>query len=200
MLHRIHSSAACDTVCYPLSGLVAVTAVSGAFVAGLDAGHAYNTFPLMDGRIVPAEYWDPYSIGWLDNSFEHTAAVQFHHRVLALSTLGCVTALWAATRRITGLPARTATLLHGMLGMTYTQVRVCRRPARRKQDIPLPWLGRVEDDVSELDTSGQGLPWQALSVRGCRSCVVCGSALVHRRASCHIHRSIHSAASCIYLL
>lgn len=101
-----------------------MTAVSGAFVAGLDAGHAYNTFPLMDGHMVPAEYWGPFSTGWLDNAFEHTAAVQFHHRVLALSTLGCVTALWVTTRRATGLPARTATLLDGMLGMTYTQVRV----------------------------------------------------------------------------
>jgi cytochrome c oxidase assembly protein subunit 15 len=115
---------------------VAVTAVSGAFVAGLDAGHAYNTFPLMDGRIVPAEYWGPYSTGWLDNAFEHTAAVQFHHRVLALSTLGCVTALWAATRRATGLPARTATLLHGMLGMTYMQVRVALYHAYQAAHFP----------------------------------------------------------------
>lgn len=51
--------------------------LAGAFVAGLDAGHAYNTFPLMGGRIVPEEY--SALPGWR-NAFENTAAVQFHHR------------------------------------------------------------------------------------------------------------------------
>ncbi len=46
-------------------------------MAGLDAGHAYNTFPLMGGRVVPEEYWAV--PGWR-NAFENTAAVQFHHR------------------------------------------------------------------------------------------------------------------------
>jgi heme A synthase len=46
-------------------------------VAGLDAGHAYNTFPLMGGRVVPEEY--AALPGWR-NAFENTAAVQFHHR------------------------------------------------------------------------------------------------------------------------
>jgi cytochrome c oxidase assembly protein subunit 15 len=32
---------------------VLITLVSGAFVAGLDAGMTYNTFPLMDGRWIP---------------------------------------------------------------------------------------------------------------------------------------------------
>ena len=46
-------------------------------MAGLDAGHAYNTFPLMDGRIIPEEYW---AVGGWRNAFENTAAVQLHHR------------------------------------------------------------------------------------------------------------------------
>ena len=58
-------------------------------MAGLDAGHAYNTFPLMDGRLVPEEYWA--MEGWR-NAFENTATVQLHHRALALSTLGGVMA------------------------------------------------------------------------------------------------------------
>lgn len=61
----------------PLSLLVAMTAASGAFVAGLEAGHSYNTFPLMDGSWVPAEY--SAISGWR-NFFENTAAVQFNHR------------------------------------------------------------------------------------------------------------------------
>lgn len=59
----------------PFAVLVGVTATSGAFVAGMDAGRAYNTFPLMAGRLVPEEYWSE-SLPALRNLFENTAAVQ----------------------------------------------------------------------------------------------------------------------------
>ena len=35
--------------------LVLFTALAGGFVAGLDAGFVYNTFPLMDGEAVPSD-------------------------------------------------------------------------------------------------------------------------------------------------
>ena len=82
----------------PLSLLVAVTATSGAFVAGMDAGRAYNTFPLMAGQIVPEEYWSD-KLSALRNTFENTAAVQFHHRVLATLTTTAVLVLWPLVRR-----------------------------------------------------------------------------------------------------
>ena len=67
-----------------LAGLVFATALSGALVAGLDAGRAYNTFPLMAGRLVPDGY---FAMGaTLGNMFENIAAVQFNHRVLATLT------------------------------------------------------------------------------------------------------------------
>ena len=95
-------------VVHPLAGVVAVTALSGAYVAGMDAGRAYNTFPLMDGRVVPEEYWAQWeSKGWR-NFFENTAAVQFDHRVLAVTTLAAVTAVWAKHRGNARLPARGA--------------------------------------------------------------------------------------------
>jgi cytochrome c oxidase assembly protein subunit 15 len=80
-----------------LTVLLAVTIASGGFVAGLNAGFIYNTFPLMDGRLVPADYGalSP----WLANLFENVAAVQFNHRVLAVATLAAALALWAASRR-----------------------------------------------------------------------------------------------------
>lgn len=46
----------------------------------MDAGRAYNTWPLMGGRLVPEEYLDGRMPSLLRNSFENTAAVQFHHR------------------------------------------------------------------------------------------------------------------------
>jgi cytochrome c oxidase assembly protein subunit 15 len=66
-------------------GLVALTIVAGGFVAGLHAGLIYNTFPLMDGRLVPAGYADlePFA----RNLIENIAAVQFDHRALATLTL-----------------------------------------------------------------------------------------------------------------
>lgn len=78
-------------------GLVGLTAVAGAFVAGLDAGHAYNTFPLMGGRIVPAGYWalDP----WWRNLFDHVPAVQFNHRLLGILTTTAGLGLWFTTGR-----------------------------------------------------------------------------------------------------
>jgi heme a synthase len=65
-------------------GLVAFTAISGAYVAGNDAGRAYNTFPKMGDQWVPDEIFD--LIPWWKNLFENTAMVQFNHRVLALTT------------------------------------------------------------------------------------------------------------------
>lgn len=64
--------------------LVFFTVIAGAFVAGLDAGLTYNTFPLMDGKLVPDGYWllEP---AWR-NFFENVATVQFDHRVLGVLT------------------------------------------------------------------------------------------------------------------
>ena len=82
--------------------LLIVTIASGGFVAGLNAGFIYNTFPLMDGRLVPEDYGalSP----WSANLFENVAAVQFNHRVLAIATLAGAVLLWAAARA-TPVPA-----------------------------------------------------------------------------------------------
>ncbi|KAG7356627.1 heme A synthase [Nitzschia inconspicua] len=67
-----------------LTALTGVTIVSGALVAGNDAGRAYNTFPKMDDEWIPSEIsaLEP----WYKNLYENTATVQFNHRVLGLST------------------------------------------------------------------------------------------------------------------
>jgi hypothetical protein len=64
--------------------LVAVTAMSGAFVAGNDAGRAFNTFPLMGDTWIPEGVLDM-EPEWR-NFFENTATVQFDHRCLAIGT------------------------------------------------------------------------------------------------------------------
>lgn len=74
-------------------GLTGLTILSGAFVAGNDAGNAYNTYPTMDGRWIPwDDMVDPSKEPIWRNAFETTAMVQWNHRVLgtctALSALG----------------------------------------------------------------------------------------------------------------
>ena len=53
----------------------------GAFVAGLDAGQGYNTWPLMDGALIP-QGLGAMSPAYL-NLFENALTVQFDHRILA---------------------------------------------------------------------------------------------------------------------
>jgi len=74
-----------------------VTAIWGAFVAGIDAGHVFNTFPLMGESFVPNDMFslEPGPI----NFFENAATVQFAHRILAISLVLIVIALWIRTAR-----------------------------------------------------------------------------------------------------
>jgi heme a synthase len=98
--------------------LVAVTMAAGGFTAGLHAGLTYNTFPLMDGRLVPAGYGflQPFWRNW----FENIAAVQFDHRLLAVATAAIIVSVWAAGQRaILPRPARAA--LHALLGLAALQ-------------------------------------------------------------------------------
>ena len=83
--------------------------LAGGFVAGIRAGLDYNTFPLMDGRLVPEGYWR-LQPAWR-NLAENVAAVQFNHRLLAtLAGLAALGAALAAWRRLPDGPARRACL------------------------------------------------------------------------------------------
>jgi len=82
------------------AAVLGATTLSGAFVAGNDAGHAYNDWPLFAGRLVPEEIWDA-ALG-ARNFFENTATVQFDHRALAYATVAAVGGLHAAIARAPG--------------------------------------------------------------------------------------------------
>jgi cytochrome c oxidase assembly protein subunit 15 len=99
--------------------LVALTMAAGGFVAGTRAGLTYNTFPLMDGRLVPAGYDQlrPFYMNW----FENIAAVQFDHRVLAMASFAAVLSLWVAGLR-SHLPKPARTALHILLAAAALQV------------------------------------------------------------------------------
>ena len=76
---------------------IVLTILFGAFVAGLDAGNIYNTFPLMGDALVPADYLRPGR--GLAETVANPVAVQFNHRVLAILTVLLILALWWRTRR-----------------------------------------------------------------------------------------------------
>ncbi|MGC1348464.1 MAG: COX15/CtaA family protein [Xanthobacteraceae bacterium] len=65
-----------------LSVLIFAMILAGGLVAGLRAGFAYNTFPLMNGHWIPPEILalEP----WYRNFIDNVATVQFDHRLLAL--------------------------------------------------------------------------------------------------------------------
>lgn len=95
-----------------LVGWVFTTMIIGAFVAGLHAGTIYNTFPLMDGDVLPpiAFQMSP----WWINFFDNAALVQFIHRVFGVSAALIALALWLRSRQaVIGSGARLACLLVG---------------------------------------------------------------------------------------
>ena len=55
----------------------------GALVAGLRAGLIYNTWPLIDGHLVPEASRLFHDVPWWRNLFENTLTVQFNHRMTA---------------------------------------------------------------------------------------------------------------------
>jgi len=72
--------------------VVFVMALTGGFVAGLRAGKAYNTFPLMNGHWIPPEILtlEP----WWQNFLYNMATVQFVHRAIAWLLAVAVPLFW----------------------------------------------------------------------------------------------------------
>jgi heme a synthase len=82
-------------VALAIAGVVFVMALSGGMVAGLRAGSAYNTFPLMNGHFVPPEILtlEP----WWKNFLYNMATVQFVHRAIAWLLIVLVPWFWWRT-------------------------------------------------------------------------------------------------------
>ena len=112
-----------------LSLLVFTTAMSGALVAGLDAGLIYNDFPWMGQGLLPPkrEMLDPFYSHTPDrgdliwrNMLENPVLVQLDHRILATTTFSAIIALWAYSRfnpRVRAALPKSAS--KGMLGVVH---------------------------------------------------------------------------------
>jgi cytochrome c oxidase assembly protein subunit 15 len=113
--------------------LTFVMILTGGFVAGIRAGFAYNTFPLMNGSVVPPEILmlEP----WWKNFFWNMATVQFDHRLGAWLLAFAVPAAWWQVRRarLAGRATAGASLVVAMLA-----VQVALGIATLVHVVPLP--------------------------------------------------------------
>jgi cytochrome c oxidase assembly protein subunit 15 len=100
--------------------LIFVMALSGGLVAGIRAGFAYNTFPLMNGHLVPPEILvlEP----WWRNFFWNMATVQFDHRCIALLIAVLVPTLWWKLRTSEQIPARAQRGGHLLAALVVAQI------------------------------------------------------------------------------
>ena len=105
---------------HAVAALVFVMALTGGFVAGIRAGFAYNTFPLMNGALVPPEILalEP----WWRNFFWNMATVQFVHRALAWLLMLVVPMLAWRLVRTPGVSPRARIGGYGLLAALAIQV------------------------------------------------------------------------------
>jgi heme a synthase len=99
-----------------VTSLVLLQIAAGGFVAGLDAGQGYNTWPLMDGALIPSGLGAAQP--WWTNFFENALTVQFDHRILAYLVFVLAAALMLLTRSAASLRLMLAVLVQVALGIT----------------------------------------------------------------------------------
>ncbi|RYP82153.1 hypothetical protein DL770_005650 [Monosporascus sp. CRB-9-2] len=111
-----------------LTALVSTTVLSGALVAGLDAGLLYNEFPKMGLGLTPpaSELWDKFysreedgSDLWWRNMLENPSLVQLDHRILATTTFCAILALFVYSRTGRVVAALPKDAKKGMLGVVH---------------------------------------------------------------------------------
>jgi cytochrome c oxidase assembly protein subunit 15 len=97
--------------------IVFVMVLTGALVAGIRAGYAYNTFPLMNGHVVPPEILmiEP----WWKNFGYNMATVQFDHRMIAWLLAVLIPGTWWLARR--DAPERTGPWANALVAFFVAQ-------------------------------------------------------------------------------
>jgi len=104
---------------FALVALIFAMVLSGGLVAGIRAGLAYNTFPLMNGHLIPREIFslEP----WYLNFSSNIATVQFDHRLIAWLLAILVPWFWLQVRRAAA-PRRAKLAADLLLGALALQI------------------------------------------------------------------------------
>lgn len=92
-------------------GALAVQIVFGAFTAGLDAGYAFSSWPLMGDALFPASV--PMVTPAWRNAIDNPIVVQFLHRWIAFAAAGAL--VWLAYRARAARAGRVAAVLVGLV-------------------------------------------------------------------------------------
>ena len=138
-----------------LACLVGTTAVS-ARSSRMQAGYAFNTFPLMEGRVIPEGYMELRPL--YRNFFESVPSVQLHHRALALTTVSSAAALWASAQALPLPPQVRLAVDLLAIGSAYSLARRRhRRPLRPRRARLRPPGGRAH-----------ALPLMIFALHSCR--------------------------------
>lgn len=118
----VQASARLRATSVVLFALTFVQIYFGALVAGLRAGRVYNTWPEIDGGLIPAgdRLW--FETPWWRNLFDNPLTVQFQHRMtayllLTLAVLHTIDALRRPAVRSGALWLLAAILLQATLGI-----------------------------------------------------------------------------------
>jgi cytochrome c oxidase assembly protein subunit 15 len=102
-----------------LLALVLVQIALGGLVAGSKAGLTYNTWPLMDGALIPPAGVLFSETPLIENFVDNVALVQFNHRMTAYALAVLVLWHWWRAQRVGNAAARRA---HALLGLTLAQI------------------------------------------------------------------------------
>ncbi|WP_246408182.1 COX15/CtaA family protein [Microvirga lupini] len=104
-----------------LMGLILFQIALGGLVAGSKAGLTYNTWPLMDGALVPSAS-ALFSVSpWIENFVDNVVLVQFNHRLVAYAIVAfAIWHAWTTRRRASGSKAASRATV--MAGLTLAQM------------------------------------------------------------------------------
>jgi cytochrome c oxidase assembly protein subunit 15 len=94
------------------AGLIYMQMLLGALVAGLHAGLIYNTWPDMNGRLLPEGPF--FAKPWWINFFENPGLAQFDHRIGAYIVAGFAAWIFARGVRLGGYAKKSAKLVAGI--------------------------------------------------------------------------------------
>jgi cytochrome c oxidase assembly protein subunit 15 len=104
-----------------LVALIVLQIALGGLVAGSKAGLTYNTWPLMDGALVPAASALFSVRPWIENFVDNVVLVQFNHRLMAYAIVAF--AVWHALALLRQAPASTtARRATGVAGLALGQM------------------------------------------------------------------------------
>jgi cytochrome c oxidase assembly protein subunit 15 len=133
--------------------IVFVMVLSGALVAAIRAGYAYNTFPLMNGHLIPPEVLmiEP----WWDNFIHNMATVQLVHRALAMVVLAFALGVWWRVRSYLAPGAPGRGWAHALA--IFAVLQVCVGIATLLLVVPLPLAALHQSGAVVVFTCAIGL-------------------------------------------